>query len=62
MKRIIIDKKEVDQMSIEVDPKSCLHESAKFVDGTPLDEEQLCHLDDIREDELTEAYLNYRRE
>ena len=60
--KIVIDKKEVDLTSIEIDLSMGIHESAKFVNGDPLDENQLCKLDEIRDAELTEAVLNYRRE
>lgn len=59
---IVINNKEVDQNSIEIDLVQWIHKSASFVDGTPLDEDDLCKLDEIREAELTEEMQNYRRE
>ena len=59
---IVINKKEVDHDSIEIDFIQGIHKSASFVDGTPLDEDDLCKLDEIREAELTEEMQNYRRE
>ena len=59
---IVINEKEVDQNSIEIDLVQWIHKSASFVDGTPLDENELCELDKIREAELTEVMQDYRRE
>ena len=59
---IVINKKEVDYDSIEIDFIQGIHKSASFVDGTPLDENELCELDKIREAELTEDMQDYRRE
>jgi len=59
---IVINKKEVDHDSIEIDFHQGIHKSASFVDGTPLDEDDLCKLDEIREAELTEEMQNYKRE
>ena len=62
MRVIIIDGKAVDVDSIELDLSMGIHESAKFDDGTQLSEDQLCHLDKIREMELMEAIQNFRRD
>ena len=59
---IVINKKEVDYDSIVIDLAQGIHKSASFVDGTPLDEDDLCKLDKICDAELTEAVLNSRRE
>jgi len=59
---IVINKKEVDHDFIEIDFHQGIHKSASFVDGTPLDEDDLCKLDEIRDAELTEEMQNYRRE
>lgn len=58
----VINNKEVDLDSIEIDFSCGIHESAKFVDGTPLTEDELCKLDEIRDSELMEAIQNFRRE
>lgn len=60
--KTIINNKEVDLDSIEIDFSSGIHESAKFADGTPLTEDELCKLDEARDAELMEAIQNFRRE
>ena len=62
MNVITIDGKTVDTDSIEIDVSMGIHQSASFTDGTPLDEDQLCHLDNIRDMDLLEAVLNSRRD
>ena len=57
-----INNKEVDLDSIEIDFVCGIHESAKFVDGTPLTEDDLIKLDEVREEQLMEAIQNFRRE
>lgn len=60
--KIMVNEKEVDRDSIEIDFNQGFHQSARFVDGTPLDDEELYELDKVREVELTEEIQNYRRE
>lgn len=62
MNPIIVNGKEVERGSIEIDFSQGFHQSASFVNGTPLDDEELYELDKVLEVELTEAIQNYRRE
>ena len=59
---IMVEGKEVNRDSIVIDFSMGIHESASFVDGTPLTEDQLCKLDEVRDAELMEAIQNFRRD
>ena len=58
---ILLNNKEIDASSMDIDIHNWVFKEAKFKDGTPLNEEELIQLDGFLVEHLIEAQQNYRR-